>query len=242
MNVELGLEKCFSFINCQLESDGKLSTRRQTREHRAITISRQTGCGAHEIAEKLSDYLQATNTNERCPWTVFDRNLVEKVLEDHKLPQGLRKFMPEDRTTEISDIMDELFGLHPPSWTLVAQASNTILHLAQIGNVILIGRGANVVTARLDHVLHVRLVGSLEKRLAYVQEKQKLNRKAALKYIQTEDTGRRRYLRKYFDKDVDDPLLYHITLNTDGLSFDAAAQLIARAASGDESEYREIGI
>ena len=31
------------------------------------------------------------------PWTIFDRNLVERVLEDHDLPARLAKFMPEDR-------------------------------------------------------------------------------------------------------------------------------------------------
>jgi len=38
--------------------------------------------------------------------------------------------------------------------------AETILHLAEQGNVILIGRGANLVTRELQHVFHVRLVGS----------------------------------------------------------------------------------
>ena len=29
------------------------------------------------------------------------------------------------------------------------------------------------------------------------------------------DQGRKAYLKRYYGKDVDDPLLYHLTLNTD---------------------------
>jgi diguanylate cyclase (GGDEF)-like protein len=44
--------------------------------------------------------------------------------------------------SEITDTLDELLGLHPPAWTLVRQMTETILHLAEMGNVILVGRGA----------------------------------------------------------------------------------------------------
>ena len=73
---------------------------------------------------------------------------MDKVLQEHNLPERVAKFMPEDRTSEIADTMEELFGLHPPSWLLVRKVTETILHLAELGNVILIGRGAAVVTAK----------------------------------------------------------------------------------------------
>jgi cytidylate kinase len=154
---------------------------------------------------------------------------VEKVLEDHNLPQRLARFMPEDRVSEIADTMDELFGLHPPSWTLVRQTTETILHLAELGNVILIGRGATVITNKLDYVFHVRLVGSLKKRVAHMQELNGLNKKAALDLIRQEDRGRRRYLKTHFKADLDDPLLYHLVINTDLVSYENAAQIIADA-------------
>jgi hypothetical protein len=172
--------------------------------------------------------LQARAT-DGCPWAVFDRNLVEKVLEDHNLPDRLAKFMPEDRISEMSDTMDELFGLHPPSWTLVRKTTETILRLAELGNVILIGRGANVITARLDSVFHVRLIGSLEARVRNMQKVNQSSVKAALELIQKEDIGRRRYLKKYFNKDIDDPLQYHLVINTDLVSYEEAAGMIANA-------------
>ena len=194
-----------------------------------MTISRQTGSGAHIVAEKLAANLQAHTPKDACPWTVFDRNLVEKVLEDHNLPQRLARFMPEDKVSEIADTMDELFGLHPPSWTLIRQTADTILRLEELGTVIVIGRGATVITSKLDHVFHVRLVGSLEKRIAHIQELHRLNKEAALDLIRREDRGRQRYLKEHFKADIDDPLLYHLVINTDLVPYEKAAQIIADA-------------
>src|SRR5262245_23097114 len=130
---------------------------------RAVTISRQTGSRGYEVAETLAKYLQARTASE-VPWTVFDRNLVERVLADHHLPGQLARFMPEDRHSEIENILGDVLGVHPPSPSLVAKTTETILHLAELGNVILLGRGANIITSRLSYVFHVRLIGSLERR------------------------------------------------------------------------------
>ena len=174
-----GLEHCLSFINCQLRDGGKSGTHAEGGVRHAVTISRQAGCGALAVAQKLAEYLQSRSPKDACPWTVFDRNLMDKVLEDHNLPTRLAQFLPEDRVSELEDMMQELLGAQPSSWRIVPQTSETILHLAELGNVIIVGRGANVITARLDHVFHVRLVGSLERRVARLMELDKLSRKAA---------------------------------------------------------------
>jgi cytidylate kinase len=230
MNIEPGFEKALSFINCQLQSPAHAAFRMRDGQHRpAITISRQTGSGAHAIADRLIEILQVEAGDDGRPWTVFDRNLVQKVLDDHHLPGRLERYMPEDRLSEFSDTLDELFGLHPPSWTLVRKISETVLHLAELGNVIIIGRGAHVITSKLDHVFKVRLVGSVEARLKHVRSHFQLSTKEAVNRLQMEDRGRARYLKKYFGKDIDDPLLYHLVLNTDLVPYDAAARLIAQA-------------
>src|SRR5579859_698789 len=120
MNPQIGLENCLSFINCQMQPPRSASTKPQAvPPRRAITISRQSGSGGHSVAATLVALLRAQEPDTSCPWTVFDRDLVQKVLEDHHLPNRLARLMPEDKISEIADTMDELFGLHPPSWTLV---------------------------------------------------------------------------------------------------------------------------
>ena len=230
MTTQPSFERCKAFIDCQLQPAAKpRRTGRNGERWRAVTISRQTGSGAHVVGEELANYLQAHSPKDAPPWTLFDRNLVEKVLEEHNLPERMAKFLAEDRISELQDTMDELFGLHPPSWTLVRQTADTILHLIELGRVIIIGRGGGIITRNLDYVFHVRLVGSLERRLEYVQEYYKMEKKEALEFINREDRGRQRYLKKYFDLEIDDPLLYHVVINTDLIPQKLAARMIGDA-------------
>ena len=228
MNTEPEFERCLSFIHCQLHPAKAVTPLpAPTRRWRAVTISRQAGAGGHSVAEVLAGLLQARQIAGSPPWTVFDRNLMERVLEDHHLPSRLAKFMLEDRVSEIGDAIEDLCGLHPPTEALVEKTAVTIRHLMELGNVIIVGRGANVIAGRLDYVFHVRLVGSMEKRAERIQSTQQLGKRAALEFIHREDVGRRRYLRKYYDRDIEDPLLYHLVINTDLISHEQAARMIA---------------
>ncbi|MBI5385463.1 MAG: cytidylate kinase-like family protein [Verrucomicrobia bacterium] len=227
MPTGASLERCFSYIGCQLNPSSHgfhpPAILRPT-----VTLSRQTGSGAMEIAHTLADYLEERRPAPR-RWTVFDRNLVERVLEEHNLPKELARFMPEDRVSAIQDMVEELLGLHPPSWTLLRQTTETILHLAELGNVILVGRAANIITRRLNNVFHVRLVAPLDQRVERVMAHAQLSHAAALDFIKKEDLGRKRYLKDYFKADIEDYELYDLVVNTARLSHPEAVRLIGDA-------------
>jgi cytidylate kinase len=196
-----------------------------------ITISRQAGAGAHAVAEELAGRLQPSMSRDAPPWTIFDRDLVDRVLEDHDLPARLAAFMPEDAAARIAETVDQLFGVHPPSWVLVRKTADTILRLAHIGNAIVIGRGGNMVTAGLPFAFHVRLIGSVDRRTQYLQEHLHLDSRGAKEYLRAQDLGRGRYVRTYYGADIDDPLRYHLVINTDRVPYPEAAQMIAEAVS-----------
>lgn len=223
------LEHCLSFINSQLQDVNESKAFAENGIRRAVTISRQTGCDAFGIAEKLARYLQERSPKNACPWTIFDHNLIDKVLEDHNLPACLAKFLPEDRASELEDFLNELLAVRPPSSTIVLQTAETVLKLAALGNVILIGRGGSAITAKLPDVLHVRLVAPFEKRVEHIHKNHGMTGKEAGKFCQVGDRGRERYLKKYFNADINDPLLYHMVINTGQLDHDAVARLVGEA-------------
>lgn len=229
MSERSSIEKVMAYLDSNLAADGLSATvRPRKKQQPAVTISRGTGAGGLTVAELLAKYLDQQSPVSGAPWTVFDKRLVELVLEKLNLPSRLASSLPEDKVSGVTDAIEELLGLHPPSWTMVRQMSETILHLASLGNAILVGRGAVVVTFGLPHVINVRLVGSMEQRIERIMHRYKMSRKAAAAFISTEDKGRERYLKKYFGKDIDDPMLYHLTINTDLIACTDAAVLIGR--------------
>ena len=224
------LENCHSYILRQLQLGDRCALRVPPPPGPAITISHQTGSGAIEIAEWTACLLQKEEPKGSVPWVVFDRHLVEKALEEHHLPKAMAKFMPEDRRSYIQDVMEELVGLRPPSWVMVPQIAETVLHLADMGHVILVGWGANFITARMPNVFHVRLIASMPARIECVRKLNHLSPEEAGELIRKQDLARGRYVKPHFHVGIDDDLLYHLVVNTDRIACPDAARLIADSA------------
>jgi len=224
--INTNLISCLSYIN----SNSKPATRpSETAVRRAVTISRMAGCGAVFVAEQLAIYLEEHAPTPGRKWTVFDRQLMSKVLEDHHMPLYLAKLLSEDRTSFIQDTLADIFNVHPTADKMVKIIAETILQLAEIGSVIIVGRGANIVTARMPHVLHVRLVASLEDRIERVCHEYNKSPEEARSFCLKEDPARTRYIKTYFKTDINDPVNYHLVINTSWLDYENAARMIGEA-------------
>jgi cytidylate kinase len=114
--------------------------------------------------------------------------------------------------------------------TLIQQTAETLMKLAGLGGVILIGRAGNIVTAKMPNVLHVRLVAPLEDRIARICRDDLKTPDAARKFCLEEEQARTRFLKTYFNVDINDPLHYHLVINTSLMGYENAAKLIADAA------------
>lgn len=193
-----------------------------------VTISREACAGGTTVAHKLAEYLSGGDgASPEQVWKFFDRELVQAVIEKHDLPKETARFLTENKISEIRDIVESMLELHPPAFALVRKTSETILHLAKIGHAVLVGRGANLVTRKLKGGLHVRLIGSLEKRVQHAEEFYKVKHAEAVERVKAADEARKHYIRQNFDKNIEDPHLYDLVLNTDHISYADAARLIA---------------
>jgi Cytidylate kinase-like family len=196
----------------------------------AVTISRETGAGANAIAHAVARYLDRDCPGyDECPWAVFDRNLVKKILEDHQLSETMEKFVSEDLPFPLSDALESLLGLHPSSWHLKECAEETIRRLAANGNVILVGRGAAIITSLWPNVLHVRLVAPFNLRVQNYAESHNIIAKEAARVVRDSDEARLRYVQSYFGVSVADTSHYDLVINTGRTGDELAAKIIASA-------------
>jgi cytidylate kinase len=225
----LMFERCKAYIDCRLAEGGFQRESVEISYPAFVTLNHETGSRAMPIAIELAKYLDGAAGGIDCRWTVFNENLVERILEDHNLPKRLAAFMPEDRTAEVKSVIGEILGLHPSSWTLFHNTVDTIRKLASLGQVILVGRGANEVTASIEGGLHVRLIGSLKKRIGYVSALRGSSPIDARKFIQKRDVGSCRYNRQHFGRSNENPHRYHMVINTDELDDQFVAEMIGDA-------------
>lgn len=191
-----------------------------------ITISRETGIGAEKICDLLIDYLHPRSNPFYRNWAYFDKNLIEKVIADHDLPEHFRSYLEHERTSTIDTMFSEILNIHPSNIKLLHKTSQTILKLARFGNVIIIGRGSNIITSELKNTLHVRLVAPLKFRISNAQHLYDMDKRTAAHFVEREDKARREFLKKYFHRDIEDPKNYHLVLNTYLMSFEEVAETI----------------
>jgi hypothetical protein len=231
MSVETAISKTSSYFISQCQERSEPSITGHPRSLRpAVSIAHQTGTGVSEVARQVGGILDKSEFKGKQPWRIFDQQLIETALEEQRWPKQLAEKITEETRLFLDELMDDLFGLRPPSWVLVPQVVETTLRLAMTGHAILVGHGATVVTAHLPNVFHVRLTGSLPKRIERAQHSQGLASAAAARIVRRGDRRRARYLKTHFHARLDDELLYDLVVNTDRLSEDDAAGLIAGAA------------
>ena len=101
---------------------------------------------------------------------------------------------------------------------------------AQTGNVVMIGRGSNVILHDLPNSLHVYVVSSFETRVAEVMQRERLSQTEAQKYVRDFEEGRAKWYKKYFKVLPEEPDLYHLFLNSDRLGIDHSARIVVDAA------------
>ncbi|MCX7876067.1 MAG: cytidylate kinase-like family protein [Melioribacteraceae bacterium] len=219
-------EKALSYIK-QNSLQDQIRIKRKENPGPVLTISRETGIGAAIICEMLVNIFNQNAIDYYNDWTYFDKELINKVIEDHQLPEHFKKYLIDESPAKIDSWFGEILGITPSKLTLLNKTKKTIYHLAEFGNVILVGRGANIILANHSKSFHIRLVASLNYRIENAMKLYHLSKKEATDFIMNEDEARRNYILKYFHKDINDNLLYHVTINAEYFEPDEVAKMIS---------------
>jgi len=192
-----------------------------------ITISRQMGALGTTIGEKTAEYLTQGAKGSQ-PWIVVDKDLTRRVMEDHHLSEEICGFLSEEQAESARERVQHLLGMKPAKWTAVEKMAQTMMNLAQIGNVIFIGRAGNIVTENLPQARHIRLVGAPDQRVKRTMEARNLSRGEAESLVRKTDYDRAHFVSNYFRASIEDPRRYHLVINTDRVSVEKAVALIVQ--------------
>jgi cytidylate kinase len=95
---------------------------------------------------------------------------------------------------------------------------------------VILGRGSIAALREHANVLRVRLTGPPERRLAVAMELSGLDEQAASAAMRRLDRFHADYLREFYDVDIDDPALYHLTIDATTLDVEPCVELIVTAA------------
>ena len=109
--------------------------------------------------------------------------------------------------------------------------SMTMHDLAEVGNVVIVGRGSYIILKDMPGVLRVGVVASVEDRIQTIMERERIDREDAEGTVEARDKARVNFFKRFFGiEHPDSPELYHLVVNTSDVDLDYAVELVVQAS------------
>ncbi|MDY0300434.1 MAG: cytidylate kinase-like family protein [Trichlorobacter sp.] len=187
-----------------------------------ITISREFGCEAYPVAELLRLNLEK-KTGEN--WTLMDKALLDEVAKNHNLSSDVLKNLGEKNR-----FLDEFLATFSSRWKsdkdYYRLLTRHIVALAEQGNVIIVGRGASIVTRNMKNCFHFRIFASMTFKKQSIANRLSISEAEAEAIVEKKQKERDNFIRSFLDFDPYNLAVYHLAFNNDRNSASKTADMI----------------
>ena len=207
---------------------------------RVITIEREFGSGAREIARLLA---------ERLGWKLWDQRLTGEIARlaqcDHAQVADREERMDPLYYRLLKSFLRGSFEgslnvhrLKLLDTDVIFRLTERVVHAAaEEGNCVLVGRGSAFFLENRKDAFHVFLYGSALEKVRRLTESG-TDRVEAARLVATVDRERADFIKKYFGKDWPCRRLYHLMINT-SIGDEAVVQTILNGVAAQQK--REVG-
>ena len=192
-----------------------------------IAITRTCGSGATSIGKILAKNLGVE---------LYDRNILRLASDDSGISEELFARADEDQKQSLLFRASQKVytgGLIPPEKedftsnnNLFNYQAKVLRELADESNYVVIGRAADYVLRDKPGLVRVYIYASREKCIEKEMNRQKIDWKAADRFITKTDKYRRDYYRYFTGQEWESMQNYDLCINTTQMSFEQAAKAI----------------
>ncbi|HAL61334.1 MAG TPA: hypothetical protein DCP08_02895 [Chloroflexi bacterium] len=228
-----------------------------------ITVSRQLGSHGGEISARAAEALGLRFVDREIirqaaqeagvPEVALQemeyegqRSLIERILNSMKAMPPIPP-TPEASLREPAASIPLPFGgilspaIPPFAATMddyVRMVGMVIRDLAKSGDVLILGRGSQVLLRDFPRAFHLQVVAPFEQRVETIMEREGLGPREAITRVKASDRTRREFLRRYHRVEWLDPTLYHLVINTGKIPIPVAVELVVAAQGYDGPSNR----
>jgi cytidylate kinase len=196
-----------------------------------VTVSRQYGAGGLRVGRAAAEALG---------FTFVDREIVEEAARRLGVEPELAEELDERAPAIVEEVGLALAAASPEfglsalreldDRTLADATKRVMLSLADAGDYVILGRGAQAALADRADACHLSLVGDLVDRVRRIMQWQNVDQDEARARCARVDAERAGYLKHFYGRDIRDPLLYDAVLNTSRLGLEVASKLAVAVA------------
>jgi cytidylate kinase len=178
-----------------------------------ITVSRTYGSGGAKFAETLAKRLNYKFVGE----TLISSD--QPTDKDHICDFGL----DDDDSPSFLERIQELKSNR--NFFKICLMAN-IYDFALKNNIVFVGMGAGIILSEIDNLINIRVVRLLSDRIKTISEVKNITYDDASHLIEKMDEGKKDFITHYFDMDINDPTLYHFTMNSSCINLDDGLEMI----------------
>jgi len=196
-----------------------------------VTISREYGCQGTELAVELARILNGdpSSADPERPWMYYDKNLLDRVAEDHNLKKEVIEAAERQSRGVIEQYVSKALVDKPDDYDVFQYVLSAMTTLALRGRVILVGRGAAIATQGLPGGVHVRIysgeafkIHRMKQRMPELADRPDDLRAA----IEKEGRRRESFVERHMAASPRDPKFYHLMINNDRFSLGEMAEMV----------------
>ena len=199
-----------------------------------VTISRLYGSGGSEVAALVAKELS---------WSLLDNAVVDAVAARLGITPS-EVAAREERVPSLVQRLTEAMALGSQDWLAPLSAGKrppTDEQLVEVlkhivdeaiarGPLVLVGRGAQAMLAARSDALHVFCYAPRASLIARCMTRDRLDGDAAAKRVDDTNAQREQWVRKHWNRSWREHANYHLSVNTEWLGIEGAAELISIAA------------
>lgn len=176
-----------------------------------VTISRKSGTGARDLAMAVAKTLRYEFVSKDSIYTEIEEHGKEWLdwvarLDDH--PPTLRERYDQSHAAYL------------------ALVEHCIYKHALKNNVVILGRGGNVLLEKIPYSLRVRITASVEDRCRTLRDRFGIDETAARNILKLSDDERSSYINRAYHRQWANPDDYDMTLNSGRIGFEELMALI----------------
>ncbi|MCB0805121.1 MAG: cytidylate kinase-like family protein [Bacteroidales bacterium] len=198
-----------------------------------ISISRDFGCMANNIASRLAKELTKRNkeNGSRKEWKWINKSILEesaRALELH--PSKIEYVFQSQRKTTIDEIVSALSTRYYKSDKKIRKTITGVIRaIAGTGNVIIVGRGGVAFGKDNPDSIHIKLTAPVEWRVDRISQNYNKSRPEALNYLFEIDRERKHLIDSFMGYETD-ITIFDLVLNRATLSEDEIVLMISNLA------------
>lgn len=207
------------------------------------TVAREAGVPAKNVeaieeqAWRLARVLHLLGAQPRLP-AVASASIREKDTIEGQVSVIMER---EGLSREAAFLRLESTGglQYAPRQAYLELLTSVIVEYAANGNVIIVGRGGQMILRGRPGVLHLHVGARFETRVFNIIQREGVKWREAAHRVRMADEQRAGYLRRFHNVDWLDASLYDVMINTDQIPCEVAVEMVIEAAQAVDATARE---